>query len=170
MTQPSQLPLRAVVLLVAVSAPLALALETVLRNFVIVPMIGPELEEIREFYWPALTDELREAALTHAAWILVGVCALAGVLGVVLLRGAARRGIERARAEPNADPAELARIEVRDRILLLTSIPQVPAILATLCFAFGSRLLPVLVCMVVSTGFVVAQGLVGERLLATIGR
>jgi hypothetical protein len=152
MAVPSQLSLRAVVVLIAVSAPLALGFETLLRKLVFVPLIGAELREVREFYWPELTDELRQAVLTNTAWVLVLVSVLAGVLGVVLLRRAARR------------QRDLA--EVRDQLLLLTSIPQVPAILATLCFAFGSSLLPVLVSMAVSTVFVFVQGLVGERLLA----
>ncbi len=80
MSQPSQLPLRAVVLLVAVSAPLALGFETAIRKLVFVPMMGPQLEELREFYWPQWTPEAREAALTRAAWVHVGVCVLAGVL------------------------------------------------------------------------------------------
>lgn len=148
---PSMPSLRTVVLLIAVSAPLALGLETLLRKLVLVPLMGAQLQELREFYWPALTDELREAALTNAAWVLVGVTVLAGVLGVVLLRRTGRRQREAAK--------------VRDSVFLLTSIPQVPAILATLCFAFGARLLPVLVCMVISTAFVLAQGVVGERML-----
>jgi ABC-type sugar transport system permease subunit len=151
MSAGSQLSLRVVVLLIAVSVPIALAIETGFRQLVLLPMIGPELHELREFYWPALTDELRRAALTRTAWVLVGVTVLAGALGVALLRRAARR---------ERDLAEL-----RDRLLLLTSIPQVPAILATLCFAFGSSLLPVLISMAISTAFVLAQGLVGERLL-----
>lgn len=147
-------PLRIVVLLIAASAPLALALETLLRNYVLLPMVGAELRELREFFWPELTDELRQTVLTHAAWVLVAVTVLAGVLGVVLLRRVARRQRDAA--------------GVRDAVFLLTSIPQVPAILATLCFAFGSRLGPVLVSMAISTAFVLAQGRVGERLLSAI--
>ena len=146
--------LRAVVVLIAVSAPLALGLETLLRKLVFLPLVGPELREIREFYWPELTDELREAMLTRAAWVLVGVTVLAGIVGVVALRRAARR--------------QRTASAIRDRVFLLTSIPQVPAILATLCFAFGSQLSPVLVSMAISTAFVLAQGIVGERMLAGI--
>jgi hypothetical protein len=156
MSSPSQVPLRAVVLLIAVSAPLALGLETLLRKFVFVPLVGAELREVVAFYWPWLTDELRRAVLTQASWVLVGVTVLAGLLGVVLLSRAARR----------LRDAE----DLRDQMLLLTSIPQVPAILATLCFAFGSRLLPVLVSMAISTTFVFVQGYVGERMLAGIGQ
>lgn len=143
--------LRTVVVLIAASAPLALGLETLLRKLVLAPLMGAELRELREFYWPELTDALREAALTQAAWVLVGVTVLAGVLGVVLLRRAGRRQSEAAK--------------VRDSVFLLTSIPQVPAILATLCFAFGAQLLPVLVSMAISTVFVLAQGVLGERML-----
>ncbi|MFO7564137.1 MAG: hypothetical protein R6X02_15940 [Enhygromyxa sp.] len=151
MSAPSQLSLRVVVLLIAASAPLALGIEVALRELVLVPMIGAELRELREFFWPALTDELRRATLTQTAWALVGATMLAGGLGVALLRRAARR--------------ERERDELRDQLLLLTSIPQVPAVLAILCFAFGSSLPPVLLSMSISTGFVLAQGWVGERLL-----
>jgi len=151
MSAPSQPSLRVVVLLIAVSAPLALGLETLIREQLLIPMIGAELEEVREFYWPELTDELRRATLTRIAWLLVGVTVAAGALGVALLRRAGR---------------ELGPAKIRDRLLLLTSIPQVPAILATLCFAFGSTLLPVLIGIAISTAFVLAQGLVGERMLA----
>ena len=129
--------LRAVVVLIAVSAPLALGLETLLRKLVFLPLVGAELREIREFYWPELTDELREAMLTRAAWVLVGVTVLAGIVGVVALRRAGRR--------------QRTASAIRDRVFLLSSIPQVPAVLATLCFAFGSQLLPVLVSMAIST-------------------
>ena len=163
MSQPSQLPIRAVVLLVAVSAPIALLFETGVRKLLFVPLVGEDVAEVREFYWPALTDEVREAALTRTAWVLVGVSVLAGALGVALLRRAARREIER-------NPGEQARSNIRDRMLLLTSIPQVPAIVATLCFSFGSQLGPVLGCMIVSSAFVLAQGVVCERVLARIRR
>ena len=146
--------LRIVVVLIAVSAPLALGLETLLRKLVLVPLMGAELRELREFYWPALTDELRQAVLTEVAWVLVGVTVFAGVLGVMLLRRAGRR--------------KRTFSGIRDQVFLLTSIPQVPAILATLCFAFGAELLPVLVSMGISTAFVLAQGIVGERLLQGI--
>jgi hypothetical protein len=146
-----QLSLRWIVLLIAASVPLALGIEAAIRNYLFLPLMGAELQELREFYWPALTDELRRATLTQIAWALVGATSLAGTLGVALLRRTAER--ER----------DLAKI--RDRLLLLTSIPQVPAILATLCFAFGSSLLPVSICIALSTAFVLAQGLIGERLL-----
>jgi hypothetical protein len=154
MSSPSQVPLRVVVLLIAVSAPLALGLETLLRKYVFLPLLGAELREVVAFFWPELTDELRLTVLTQASWVSVFVTVLAGVLGVVLLSRAARR-------LRDAD-------ELRDQLLLLTSIPQVPAIFATLCFAFGSRLLPVLVSMAISTMFVFVQGFVGERMLAGI--
>lgn len=167
MSTPPPLSLRTIVLLVAVSAPLALGFETLLRVYLFLPLVGAELREVREFYWPELSDEVREAALTNAAWVLVVVCVLAGLLGIALLRRAARRGL--AAARESANPSVRARANVRDRMLLLTSIPQVPAILATLCFSFGAQLLPVLCCMGVSTAFVLAQGHVGERALAGVG-
>jgi hypothetical protein len=143
---PSQPSLRIVVLLIAASVPLALGVETLLRKLVFVPLMGAELEEIREYYWPSWGPEARRTALTEAAWVLAIVTFIAGIVGVALAR--------RVRGD---------REGVRDRLLLLTSIPQVPALLATLCFCFGAALLPVAVSLLASTAFVVAQGWLGER-------
>lgn len=167
MSTPSQLPLRVVVLVIAASAPIALGFETLIRTQVFVPWMGAELEELREFYWPTLTPEVRRGALTAVAWALVGVTCVAGLLGVGLQRRVTRR---RLASCSSAAEHEQARVDVRDSLLLLTSIPQVPALLATLCFSFGAQLLPVLLSMAASTVFVLVQGRVGERLLAAMGR
>ena len=151
-SQPQQPSLRVVVLAIAVSAPLALGLETLIRKHVLMPVIGPAFEEVRQFFSPQLT---------RFAWILVGVCVFAGLVGVAAIRRAVRRSAE---LEPTRDPAAATR-KLRDQLLLLSSIPQVPAILATLCFMMGSKLTPVLVSMAVSTAFVLVQGFIGERSL-----
>lgn len=154
----AQIPLQRVVVLIAISAPIVLGFEALLREFVFIPMVGADLEQLREFYWPALTDEVRESAMTKLAWAFAGASVLAGLLGVALMTRAGR--------------GEAARPKVRDRLLLLSSIPQVPAILATLCFSFGASLTPVLGSIGISTLFVLIQGLVGteggQRRLAAI--
>ena len=138
--QPSGPPLRLVVLLIAASAPLALGLETLLRRHLLAPIVGPaELAMVRTFLSPTLTA---------AAWALAPVTVAAGAVGLFALRRTVvRGGSERV---------------LRDRLLLLTSIPQVPAILATLTFMLGARLAPVLVVMALSTVCVLTMGFVGE--------
>ncbi|MCA9697140.1 MAG: hypothetical protein KC431_06425 [Myxococcales bacterium] len=146
-----QISLRVVVLVIAISAPLALGIETLLRTQVLVPIIGPDLDEVRAFFSPQTT---------MAAWAMVGVCVLAGLLGLALLRRAIRRD------QANAEGTQEDRTrKLKDRLLLLTSVPQVPAILATLCFMAGSELTPVLISMAVSTAFVIAMGFLGEASL-----
>lgn len=147
----SPLPsLRVVVLLIAASAPLALGIETLFRVQVLARILGPSLDEVRTFFSPHTT---------RAAWLMVGATVLAGFVGMAVTRAALRKVAR----EPDA-----ARREglLRDRTLLLTSIPQVPAILATLCFTAGASLVPVVVAMLISTAFVLVQGFAGERMLA----
>ncbi len=139
--------LRLIVLVIALSAPLALGVETLLRKQVLGRILGPDLDEVRGFFSPQTT---------RAAWVMVGATLVAGLVGVLVTRVAIRRLAR----EP--DPAARARM-LRDRLLLLTSIPQIPAIAATLCFMAGSRLLPVLIAMAISTLFVLVQGFAGER-------
>jgi hypothetical protein len=172
MSRSTQLSLRQVVPLIALTVPLALGLETVLRKFVFVPLVGADLEELREFYWPQWTAPAREAALSEIAWVLVGVTMLAGLLGLVLARRAARRVVQAHAgshaAGSSAKAPEPVRNKLRDQLLLFASIPQVPAILATLCFSCGARLSPVLISVAVSTAFVLGQGFVGQRLLDAV--
>lgn len=150
-----QLNLRVIVLVIAISAPMAMGLETLARTFILAPAIGPEFDEIREFFSPPLT---------RFAWGLTGACVLAGGVGIALLRRAfAKLESESGRDETTPEG------EVRDKLLLLTSIPQIPAILATLCFMLGSSIVPVLVCMAISTVFVLIMGFVGERHLHEAG-
>lgn len=144
--------LRVVVLLIAISAPLALAIETLFRVQVLGRILGPALDEVRTYFSPQTTA---------MAYLMVGATVVAGVVGIVATRAAVRR----IASEP--DPARRARL-LRDRTLLLTSIPQIPAIVATLCFTAGAELAPVLVAMAISTVFVLVQGFAGERTLARL--
>lgn len=165
MTMPgsaSSMSLRSVVVLVAVSAPLALGFETLIRLYLFMPMLGAELAEVRAFFLPEFTPEVRIGLATRIAWGLVGASLGFGVLGLALLRRAARR------ATHSQSPTHTVRAEVRDRMLMFSSVPQIPAILATLCFTFGAELTPVLGSMIVSSAFVLAMGQVGESLLARL--
>jgi hypothetical protein len=148
--------LRAIVLLIALSVPIWLGLETLLRIYVLQPLYGPLLTELRAHYWPELTPAIMADRSTRLAWLLLGVTVLAGIIGVALLRHVVARAGQSATSES----------KIRDTLLLLTSIPQVPGLLSTLCPLAGAAWTPVLICVAVSTAFVVVQGFVGERLLA----
>ncbi|PRQ07977.1 hypothetical protein [Enhygromyxa salina] len=154
--------LRVVVLLIALSVPIMLGVETLLRVYVLGPVYGPLIAELRGIYWPELTDEVIAGRTTNAAWILIGVTVVAGCVGLVLLRGVIRRASAATGERPTAD-------KIRDTLLLMTSIPQVPGLLSTLCLAGGAELMPVLICVGVSTSFVVLQGFMGERAIEGMG-
>lgn len=149
------LSLRGIVLLIAISVPLWVGIEQVLRIYVLQPMYGPLLTDLRAYYYPDLTPEIMAERSTRVAWVLLGVTVVAGIVGVTLLRWVVARGGQSATPEA----------QVRDTLLLLTSIPQVPGLLCTFCIPFGAAWTPVLVCVAVSTTFVVVQGFVGERLI-----
>jgi hypothetical protein len=131
---------------------MALALESGLRRLI----LPPEFEEVRTFFGPAATD---------AAWAFVVACALAAPAGIWLQRSWCRARMQRARDE-GGDEARAAM----DRTFLSMSIPQVPAILATVAFMSGAELTPVLAAMAVSTLGVLAQGVQWEALLSAARR
>ena len=149
--------LRVVVVLIAVSVPLFIGVEALLREYVLGPIYGPLLSDIRDLRWPELTNEVLAARATRFAWVMIGVTAVAGLTGITLLRRTVRRASEA--AEP-VTPAKL-----RDTLLLMTSIPQVPGLLAALALTFDPERLPVILCVALSTSFVIGQGFLGERLL-----
>jgi hypothetical protein len=153
------IPLWIAVLVIAVSAPFALAFETLFRTEVLGRVLGPDLGVVRDFFSPTLTE---------VAWWLAGLTLAAGLVGVAILPWSLRRAEIAARASGRDMGDAARRSRAIERLFLLTSIPQVPAILATFSFTFGSRLAPVIVAMAISTIFVVAQGLVAARLLRRI--
>jgi hypothetical protein len=144
------------ILLIAISAPVALVFETLLRKQVLRRILGSDLDHIRAFFSPPLTS---------IAWALAWVTVLAGVIGVALVPFAVRR-TEAAAQKSGLDLNREAREKrALGPLFLLTSIPQVPAIFATVCFTCGALLTPVIVAMAVSTVAVLAQGYVAARLL-----
>lgn len=153
--------LRAVVLLIAATVPLLIGVETLLRVYVLGPLYGPLLTDLRDLYWPELTPEVLAARATGVAWALIVVSAVAGLVGLALLRRTVRRASE---ANAPITPAKL-----RDTLLLMTSIPQVPGLLAALTLVLDPDRLPVFICVGVSTSFVIIQGFIGERLLEQMG-
>lgn len=157
--------LRVAVLVIAISAPFALAFETLFRTEILAPILGPDFNMVRGIFSPTLTS---------VAWALVGCTALGGAVGVGVLPASLRRagvvappearGVD-APARDAREAREAREKRAIERLFLLTSIPQAPAILATFCFTFGALLLPVVIAMALSTLFVLLQGIVAARLL-----
>ncbi len=134
--------------LIAVSMPMALVAETYLRKL----MFPPEFEEVRMFLRPSL-----EAPV----WSLLSLVALTTWLGT---RGQQRRVNRKMAARPPEQQTQHFRDkQVLDSLVLFTSLPQVPAILAMLCFMVGASIVPVLANIMASTIGVVVVGLVGLR-------
>lgn len=133
---------------IAVSTPLALAVETGLRIF----LFPPELEEVRAWLRPTLTPWV---------WAMPVLAAAATLLGLRLQRWHAAREF---RALPAHEQTEEAwRAAHFDALMLSTSAPQIPALLATFAFMLGAELLPVVVAIAVATAGVLVQGVALRR-------
>lgn len=125
------------------AAPVALALESVLRWL----FFPSEFEAVRAWLEPFLTP---------LAWVLVTISALAGVAGVLTQRTLVARKL--AKLGPEATSAQ--RAAVRDQVFLITaSIPQLPTIASTFAFMFGASVVPTLVGVAICTVSVLGQGL-----------
>jgi len=137
-----------ILVLITLSTPLALVVETVLRRI----MFPPEFEEVRAFLRPSL--EL-------PTWSLLSLVVLMTFLG---LRAQQRRITRRMAARPPEEQTQHYRDkETLDSLVLFTSLPQIPAILAAFCFMFGASLVPVLANMALATAGVIWVGLSGLR-------
>lgn len=137
--------------LVAVSTPLALAFETLLRRL----MFPPEIDEVRMWLRPMITPWV---------WSAPVLCAVAVPLGSWLQRWLVARDLA-ARPPEQRTPERRAAAEL-DAMLLSTSAPQLPAVLSTFAFMFGSHLLPVVVAMVVATAGILVLGIATLRRVA----
>lgn len=134
--------------LVAISTPLALALETGLRQI----MFPPEFDEVRMWLRPSITPWV---------WIAPVLCALAVPVGLRIQRWLVTRDLARL---PTEERTEARRVSAEfDALLLSTSAPQLPAVISTFAFMVGSHLLPVLVAMAVSTAGVLFLGVTTVR-------
>jgi hypothetical protein len=128
---------------IAVSTPLALAVETGMR----ILLFPPEFEELRMLLRPVLTGWM---------WTTPLLAALATLLGIKLQRWTVQRHL--AKLPPDGrTPVAVKRAEF-DTLMLSTSVPQVPALVATFGFTMGSALLPVVVAIVVATAGVLLLG------------
>lgn len=129
--------------LVILAAPMALAAETGLRAL----LFPADFELVRELLSPYLTV---------AAWIFAPLTALAGALGWHLQRRLSARHV--AKLPPGASFAQRQGAVV-GVFLLTSSVPQIPTILVTFLFMFGSALSPVLASVVLCSVAVTAQAL-----------
>jgi hypothetical protein len=134
--------------LVAVSTPLALLLETALRML----LFPPEFEEVRAWLRPTITPWV---------WFTPILAAIATLGGLRLQRWYAARQF--AALAPAKQTAEGWAAVNFDALMLSTSAPQVPALLATLAFMLGSAAPPVLAAIAVGTAGVLVQGLTLRR-------
>jgi hypothetical protein len=134
--------------LIALSSPLSLAIETGVRTLL-------------------FTDDMRALrlmardALTPVAWAFVPVTALASLVGVFAHRAALRRALAHAATRPDRpDAVENARLTA---LYVATSVPQVPALLATFLFTAGATVWPVMITLLVAAGGVMLQGCTAPR-------
>lgn len=130
--------------LVALSTPLALVVETGLRRL----MMPPDFEQVRAWLSPTLTPW---------AWATVPITLLTTGLGWWLQRVLARRGLRRRR--PGLTEAQARARAEFDALMLASSAPQIPAIVATMLYMLGAELQPVVVAMGVATLGVLSLGL-----------
>jgi len=130
--------------LIAVSTPAMLGIESMLRWL----MLPPEFEQIRAWLGPSITPYV---------WGLAAAAAVAAPIAFRLQRVLVRRTLARqSLAHQEEGIEDKARF---DALILSTSVVQVPALLAAICYLLGAALLPVVVAIVVATIGVIAQGI-----------
>lgn len=145
---PTRAKVYVVLAIVAVSTPLALLIETGLRQV----MFPPEFPEVRMWLRPTITPWM---------WLAAPLAVAVTPLGYRLQSWLVRRALARLPAERRTEQERLEH-EV-DAMLLSTSVPQFPALLATFGFMFGSELLPVAVAMAAATAGVLVVGVLVAR-------
>ncbi|MBL8941901.1 MAG: hypothetical protein JNK45_02085 [Myxococcales bacterium] len=140
---PTRAKFYGVLAIVAASTPLAMLVETGLRQV----MFPPEFDEVRMWLRPTITPWV---------WLAPVASILAVPLGDRLQRALVRRELLRLPPERRTE-AERVACEF-DALLLSTSAPQIPAVIATLAFMCGAGLAPVIAAMIVATAGVLALG------------
>lgn len=140
-----------IIAIVAVSTPLAVVFETLLRRW----MMPPEFEEVRAWWEPSVTPWM---------WPMPPLALLGIPLGFALQRWLVRRNL--ARLPEHRRTPDVESKAVLDAMLLSTSVPQVPAVIATMGLLVGSKPLPVLLATAVATAGVLVIGVLSSKRLA----
>jgi len=135
--------------LIAVSTPLALGVEWLVRRI----FLPPQMDELRDWLRPQLAP---------FAWVLVGLALAATALGLASANRVYQTRLRR--FGTRGDPSRRAQSARFETLLVVTSIPQVPALLATIGFTFGAPLAPTLATLAVGTLGVLVQWLRMRRL------
>lgn len=135
------------VLMIALASPAALGVETLLRWLV----FPDDFEVLRQFLEPYLTP---------IAWGLAAITLLAALAIAPLYRASVKQKL--ARLPADATPASRAAAW-NGPLLLVSSLPQVPALFATIAFMLGAGLAPVASCMVLSTLGVLVPGVLVRK-------
>lgn len=131
---------------IALATPAALGLETVARWL----LLPAELAQLRQEMRPVLTP---------IAWGLFVMTAVAGPVGILVKRALTERFLARVRAAGGGEKKETeARFEA---LFVATSIPQVPAVLATFTLTCGAGALPALLAVGASVAGVVIIAALG---------
>lgn len=129
--------------IVAISTPLALAVETGLRYL----MFPPEFEDVRMWLRPVVTAWTWPASAFAIAFTL---------LGFKLHKWFVARRLAKLPEDKRTPQAE-AKAHF-DALMLSSSCPQIPALVATFGFMLGAELLPVVVAIAISTIGVMTLG------------
>jgi hypothetical protein len=129
--------------LIALSTPLALAVESGLRRL----MMPPDFEAVRSWLSPTLTPW---------AWATVPATLVTTCLGWWLYGVLSRREL-RARRPGLTEEQARAKAEF-EALMLASSAPQVPAVAATMLYMLGADLVPVVGSMLGATLGVVSLG------------
>ena len=145
---PTRAKFYAVLAIVGISTPLAVVIETGLRQI----MFPPEFDDVRMWLRPSITPWM---------WLCAPLAVLVTPLGYKLQGWLVARALAKLPEERRTE-AERRELEL-DSLLLSTSIPQFPALFATFGFMFGSALLPVVVAMATATAGVIAVGILVAR-------
>jgi hypothetical protein len=126
---------------IALATPAALGIETLAR----VLFLPPELEALRQEMRPALTP---------VAWGLLVLTAVTIPLGLATRRAVERRLLAKVESYGGG---EKKRSEARfEALFVAASVPQIPAVFATLTLTAGAAALPVLIAVALSVAGVVA--------------
>lgn len=137
---------RLTIAVIALATPAALGLETAARWL----FLPAELARLRQELQPALTP---------LAWGLCALTALAVPLGVGAKRALSARFLARVRAAKGGAKKEAeARFEA---LFVATSIPQLPAVLATFALTCGAEALPALLAALASAAGVLIIAAIG---------